>query len=130
MSVPSLPKDGFGAPNGVLADKWRVYFETQANYLQSNLSQEGYVLPHQSTDNISALSTTDAQGGLLLDSDAEAAKVNTDGTYKNLTTLEQLTTTEIDAIPSGKRNGRFFHDTTTGDLKIGFNDQIKTVTVT
>jgi len=130
MSIPSLPKDGFYAKNGQLADKWRIYFETQANYLQRNISQEGFKLPQQNQENLATLNNSNSTGAMLYDSEADAPIVNVAGVNKNMTTLEQLTTDEINAIPSGQRNGRFIHDTDTDELKIGFNDEIKTVTVT
>lgn len=130
MSIPSLPKDGFYAKNGELSDKWRVYFETQANYLQRNMSQEGYILPQQSQDNMDTLNNSKSTGAMLYNSDTESPFVNAGGVNKNMTTLEQLSSDDINSIPSGKRDGRFFHDTDTDELKIGFNDTIKTVTTT
>ena len=43
-------------------------------------------------------------------------------------TYEELTTAQINAIPSGQRNGRFIYDTDAGVLKTGFNDTFATVT--
>lgn len=44
-----------------------------------------------------------------------------------VTTYEEFSTVQINAIPSGERNGRFIYDTDTGQLKVGFNDAFAVV---
>ncbi|UCE38413.1 MAG: hypothetical protein JSW00_04075 [Thermoplasmata archaeon] len=87
-------------------------------------------MPQQDQTNLNTLATTASTGAMLYNTTTKGPYVNVEGVNKNMTTLEQLTTAEISSIPSGQRNGRFIHDTTTDELKIGFNDTIMTVTTT
>ena len=70
------------------------------------------------------------KSGALYNSDDKNFQVNTDTGFKPLSTYEELTSTEISAIPSGQRDGRFIFDTDTSDLKFGVNDSFLTVTTT
>lgn len=130
MEIPSVPHSKFTDGNGDISSAWRQFMTLLVNQLQSGVSDSGYIIPHQDQDTIAQLNTDDTKGGILYDKEGEFAQVNTNGVFKNVGTYEELSTDDINAIPSGKRNGRLLLDTDTGDLKIGMNDEIKTITVT
>ncbi|MGB1309581.1 MAG: hypothetical protein ACPG47_00140 [Leucothrix sp.] len=130
MNIPSVPHSTLTQSDGNVSNEWRVFFTQLVNQLQSNVSDEGFITPTQSSTDIGLLNTSQSIGGVIHDSDAKNLKGNTDGTYKILTTHERLTGADISAIPSGQRDGRWIVDTDTGDLKVGMNDTFMTVTVT
>ena len=125
-----MPHEKLTDGKGDISNAWRTFMNILINQLQGGVSNSGYIVPHHDSKSLPLLNTDDSKGGLLYDKEGEFAQVNTNGIYKNLNTYEELTTDEIDAIDEGKRNGRFVLDTTTGDLKVGVNDEFKTVTLT
>lgn len=142
MMIPSVPDAPIIGRGGKLSDIWRVYFTQLTNQLQGNVSDEGYLVPFQSQDNQTVLNQQANEGGLIYDEDSSGMRANINvlrGTignfsdsyeYSLLNSYHEMTEDEINAIPSGERNGKFLYDTTNDVLKVGFNDTIKTVTTT
>lgn len=71
------------------ADKDGLMHQDLINYLgqlvqqlQANLSDQGYVVPHQTTANIAQLTGAQSIGALLYDKDTHELKININGTWK------------------------------------------------
>lgn len=58
------------------------YLGQLVQQLQTNLSDEGYVMPQQPTANIAQLTGAQSVGAVLYDSDTNELKVNINGTWK------------------------------------------------
>jgi hypothetical protein len=58
------------------------YLGQLVQQLQTNLSDEGYVMPQQTTANIAKLIGAQSVGAFLYDSDTNEFKVNINGTWK------------------------------------------------
>lgn len=130
MEIPSVPTSHFWDKDAQrVSHHWRIFFNQLINELQRNVSNESYILPPQDSQSVNALNTDALIGGILYESNSKSAKINTAGKFKTITTYEELTSTEVSAIPSGERNGRFIYETDSGDLKFGVNDIFKTVQV-
>lgn len=67
---------------GELHPEWDHFFDGLISTLQKNLSNEGVVIPQQTTANITALNTDRSVGALLYDKQTNELKVNIDGEYK------------------------------------------------
>ena len=130
MPIPNRPLDNITDGKGNLSDSWSIMFNNLINYLQRNFTEFGIKAPHQDQDSVDRLNLKREEGNFLYNTDTQSHFSNSNGVLKNMTTLENLTTDEIDNVPSGQRDGRFFGDTDTGELKIGVNDTILTVTTT
>jgi len=55
--------------------------------LQKSISNEGFMIPPQSTATINQLNTQQSVGALLYDSETNQLKVNINGTFKVIQTL-------------------------------------------
>lgn len=131
MNISNFPKAPMVKDDKKASDEWIQYFDQTTQQLQQFLSDERYVLPSQDHKNVAILNTNSGNvGSILYNNESKSGQINTEGTYKNLVTYEEMTDTQVNAIPSGQRNGRIIYETNTGDLKIGFNDEFKTVSVT
>lgn len=58
------------------------YLGQLVQQLQANLSDQGYVMPQQTTANIAQLTGTQSIGAMLYDSDTNELKININGTWK------------------------------------------------
>ena len=131
--------------DGSLNPTWRGFFSLLVQELQYYLSNARYKLPPLSTSQItnSEVSNPNNTGSVVHDSDLDVPKISSYAVtsdpepgvpasqiFKQVSTFESLTTAEIGDIPSGKINGRFIHDSSTNELKVGFNDTFFTVTTT
>lgn len=130
MKISNLPRAPLLDEHGNLNPEWHDTFALLVNQMQIHLNDERYILPNQPTDTINELNDQKSEGGIVYDNTAKSGKINTNGTFKTLSTYDNLSTNEINAIPSGQRDGKFVRDTTTGDLKVGINNEFKTVTLT
>lgn len=123
MNISNLPTEPMTDRAGNLSASHRQFFNQLVNQTQTFLGNGTYVLPSQTTADIGTIQNKNALPAILHDSEQQNAKINTNGNYNIVVTYDgELTTTEINAIPSGKRNGRVFWDTTTNQLKMGGND--------
>ena len=87
-------------------------------------------MPSKNNNEAFILSNQDLAGGFIYNREQKNMQVNTEQSYKPVTTYEALPTADINAIPTGERNGRFIFDTDVAELKVGFNDSFLTVTTT
>lgn len=88
MIVPNVPNDRRVVDkDGMLTEVWASFFSNLITQMTINLSDEGYVLPAQSTANIAILDVPQNQSRILWNTDTEKAMVNNDGTFKEIVTL-------------------------------------------
>lgn len=143
MNIPNIPLEDLLNKDAKLQPSWRVWFNQIINQLQTNVSDEGYQLPQQSENNISQLNIQKGVGGLLFSAEQQLQKLNvpvpretapgsgsfdTSYEYSNTSTYHELTDNEMNAIPSGSRNGKIINNTTDGEGYIGLNDTFVKVT--
>lgn len=130
MSIPSIPRARIVEQDGKVNTEWRIYFEQLTSTLQRSFPLTGFNMPSKDNSETSLLSNNDLAGGIIYNREQKNMQVNTEESYKPVSTYEELSTSEINAIPSGERNGRFIFDTDVTELKVGFNDNFLTVTTT
>lgn len=140
MRVPSVPHHRLIDERGYISTPWRIYFELMTRHLQNNFSNQGVQVPDQATNNLPLFADETTQGRLQYNLDQTTALVNqqipiTGGSgvtlafkYNPLTTYHEFTTAELNAIPSGARNGKIVYNTTTDSVFIGVNDEFREVT--
>lgn len=142
MNIPSVPNERMVDQNGEITVNWRIFFTQFIGELQRNASNEGVLAPFQAQADIPILNDESRLGGLIYDTDAQATRTNLPvprGTlgntesspeYSLVNSYHEMTEDEINSLTSGQRNGKFLYDSTNDVLKVGFNNQIKTVTTT
>lgn len=87
MMIPNFENTKFVDRNGNLTAEWQLILQQLFTLLQTNLSNEGYKLPQQTTAIITSLNTAASIGNLIYDSTLDVAKVNLAGVYKTIQTL-------------------------------------------
>lgn len=87
MKIPSVPQVQFITKEGDAHPQWREFFRELSIALQQNLSDEGYNIPPQSTDNITLLNNAKSVRNLVYDSTAHELKINLNGTFKTIQTM-------------------------------------------
>lgn len=130
MSIPSVPRAQLVNQDGTVNTEWRIYFEQLTLTLQRSFPLTGFKMPSKDKADLPLLFNSDLAGGFIYNREQKNMQVNTEQSYKPVSTYEELSTSEIDDIPSGERNGRFIFDTDTTQLKVGFNDNFLTITTT
>ena len=130
MKIPNLPLLPLTDSNGYMSSPWKMHHTQLITALQTSLSDEGYKLPVQSQENVSALNNDKSKTALLYDIDAQTSKVNNQGTFRKVGTFDSLTQSEIDAVPTTEINNMWVHNKDTGDLLVGIGNTFKKVTYT
>jgi hypothetical protein len=82
MNIPNFLTDKIVDENGELTTPWSRTISQLFIELEHNLSNEGYVLPQQPTDNINQLTEPQSVGAMIYDSTTNEFKVNIAGTWK------------------------------------------------
>lgn len=93
MNIPNFENVRFVGRDGMLTDQWLLIIQQLITQLQTNLSNEGYLIPQLPTTTITDLQTQYAAsanpsvyyGNLLYDSTTNQLKVNIAGTFKVIT---------------------------------------------
>lgn len=142
MRVPSVPHVKFFDADGEIHTAWRTYFDLLTTHLQNNFAQFGTQLANYSTDVVQPLANSQTSGRLLYDADKETPVINqsvpvtTDGVisqgfrYRELNTYHEMTNDELQAVPSGERNGKLVYNTTNDTVHIGVNNEFREVSTT
>ena len=130
MSIPSVPRAQLVNKDGSVNNEWRIYFDQLTLTLQRSFPLTGFKMPSKDNADMSLLLNADLAGGFIYNREQKNMQVNTEESYKPVSTYEELSTSEINGIPTGERNGRFIYDTDATELKVGFNDNFLTVTTT
>lgn len=128
MNVPNWIIQRLVDEKGEAHPQAQTFFSQLITEMQKNLSNEGYVVPSQSSANIQQLSTTDNKAKLLYDAEEEVMKLNNNGKFQQIYTRpQQLTTAEIAAIPAAQINGTWVYNSETDKLLYGINNVFKEV---
>ena len=85
MMIPSLPTGPIVNEEGYLAPDWLQWANQLTTLLQVNYSDEGLVLPQQTSSNIAKLTGSQSVGAMLYNETAGSAMVNIAGTWKTIT---------------------------------------------
>lgn len=129
---PSVPHDPVVTRGGMLHPSWESYFNLLTNNLQRNFSQDGHVIPKNTSSEVEQLTSTPANQAestqrIVYNSDSDTFQGSTGGPFKSFQTYEELSGDNIDTIASGKRNGRLILNTTDNKLYIGVGDVFREV---
>ena len=89
MIIPNLPREPLLTINKdtkmpLINPAWQAYHNNLTKQLQSNLSDEGYVIPQQPQANINTLNTMTSQGRFIFNSDNSSMQMNNNGTYQSI----------------------------------------------
>jgi hypothetical protein len=85
MNVPTYEYGPVVGPDGYFTEPWETLFNQLLLQMQGYLSNNGLVVPEQSTDNINLIAPESQIGTLWYDSTANALKVNINGVVKTVT---------------------------------------------
>jgi len=87
MNIPNLQarikivdSEGYILPN------FHLMLTQMLSEFQNNLSDEGYKLPKQSTENIAKLNNIKSEGALIYNTELKKAFINENGTFKEIVT--------------------------------------------
>lgn len=93
MKIPNFVHDRIVKPDGKLTEQWQQYISQLEDELQSNLSDDGYVLPQQTEAFIDTYLATTPQtegvsvGTVIWDSTLNEARIKkADGDFHTLLT--------------------------------------------
>lgn len=86
MKIPSVLEHPLVDKDGNLTQPWKLAFAQLLTQLQKNLSDEGFVIPQQSSANISILNNAKSTGALIYDADTHELKINLNGIFKTIQT--------------------------------------------
>jgi hypothetical protein len=81
MKIPFLQRGPIADKSGNLTPNWEGTLNELFTQLQQNVSEEGFVMPSQSTSNIARL-TQSQNGTVVYDNDTHEMKVNINGTWR------------------------------------------------
>ncbi len=84
MNIPSFVNDKVVDENGYWTPQWQNVILQLMQLMQQNLSDEGFVMPSQSTANINLL-TKSSNGTVLYDSTTDEFKGRVGGVFKTFT---------------------------------------------
>lgn len=84
MNIQSLTSIKAADKDGNMHQDLVNYLGQLVQQIQANFSDQGYIVPQQPTDNITALNKPELIGALLYDKDTNELKVNINGTFKTV----------------------------------------------
>lgn len=87
MNIPNFIDSQVVDKDGKLTDTWKQIFSQLFTQLQGGLSEEGILVPKQSSTDITTLSTTENTGKLIYDKDNNVLKVNINSVFKTISTV-------------------------------------------
>lgn len=86
MILPNLTDIKVANNDGSMHEDFKGLMTQLIQTLQQSLSDEGYDLPKQTTDNVNLLNTAQSEGRILYNNDTKQAMINLNGTFKTITT--------------------------------------------
>lgn len=84
MNIPNLTKLKVSDKEGNIHPEFFELLSQLLLQMQQNLSNEGFIIPQQTSDNITQLSTQQSKGALLYDKELDLLKVNINGVFKTV----------------------------------------------
>ena len=85
MQTFPLPREKLTDKDGYMHPTWQKYFSRFFQQMQAGFNDEGIVIPHKSTSDISELPASKS-GNIVYDNTTHTVKVNLNGTVKTVTT--------------------------------------------
>jgi len=126
MDTPNIPLSPISNKDGNVNDEWMSFFNLIINNMQSILSNAGYKMPEQSQETIdAALNKPSNKAAFVYNKNTKSMHVNTESTYKPLSTYEELSQEDFESITENERNGRIIFNTNDGKTYIGINKTFK-----
>lgn len=88
MIIPTFTHDKVVRDDGYFTSPWEILFQTLLQTLQQNVSDEGFVIPSQTSANITRIESNPViDCRLIYNSDTNKLMVRlADGTFHNVTT--------------------------------------------
>jgi hypothetical protein len=86
MNIPNFVDVKVVDDKGYFTEEFRQIFSQMITQFQTNLSNEGYKIPSQTTDNIDNLDNMNSNYRLIIDRDTDELKINLNGTFKVIQT--------------------------------------------
>lgn len=131
MNITNVPNAPMINEDGQVGHEWRIFFNQMVNQIHNFLSDERYLHPRVDTSDETKLNIEDNESGILYNNEEKSHKVNQGKVYPSApsasfvnmaTYVGELSTAQINEIPSGQRNSKTVYNTTTGQLLYGAND--------
>ena len=86
MNIPNFLDAQITDKNGFLTDVWRQLFTQLLTELQLNFSNEGFIIPKQTSSNITVLNGMKYIGALVYNEDTNKLMININGTFVDVQT--------------------------------------------
>jgi hypothetical protein len=91
MNIPNMPKDPLLSKNPAngqldMHPAWQSYFSQLTTSLQQNVSDEGFVIPQVTNEQLAVLNTPASNARIIYNSDTNQMMANLNGTYQTITT--------------------------------------------
>lgn len=90
MNIPNLPDAGTpiieNIKVGLMHPLWYNFFAQLLKEMQTNVSNEGYIMPLQDSGSITKLETAGSTGRILYDTDSGLMKLNNGSGFKEILT--------------------------------------------
>lgn len=74
MKIPNIIDRPISDKEGNLTSEWKQLLTELITQLQLNVSDEGFIIPRQSSANITSISTSKSVGAIVYDSDTNQFK--------------------------------------------------------
>jgi len=87
MNIPSIVSSKLLDDEGKMSETWMNDFNQLLTQLQNNLSNEGYLIPGQSAENVAKLEAPKSSNALLIDSTAQKLLINLGGVWQQIPTV-------------------------------------------
>lgn len=86
MKIPNFINNKFVDENGMLTETWRMILNILFDQMQKNVSEEGFVIPSMTEENI-ALLINSVNGTLIYDKTNNLLKIKENGIFKTISTI-------------------------------------------
>jgi len=87
INIPNFLDMQIVNQDGYLTDSAKQMFSQLFSQLQTNLSDEGILIPQQSATNITVLDNIKSKGAIIYNTNTNKAMVNENGSFKTIQTL-------------------------------------------
>jgi len=84
MRIPNVPHDNIAKSSGHIGDAWASFFSNLITQMRLNLSDEGYVVPFLSNEDILELSNSENIGKILYNTTTSKMMINNSGIFENI----------------------------------------------
>lgn len=81
MNIPKFVQDKVIGADGRLTPSWHQLFSQLLNEMNTNVSNNGFVVPSRTNDDINAMAVNVPNGTILYDSDTNELKAKVNGVF-------------------------------------------------